>query len=250
MAAEGTSTARSTSRTPSVNGAAAGWPRKDGSHSGSGRRVMRVNGAAAGWPRKVMARLRMIRARAASMGPRPDGRGRQKALDAGRPWPAASMGPRPDGRGRIARPIMSGVWSHASMGPRPDGRGRRRQRRRQGRDHVASMGPRPDGRGRPVAPDCTSGAAGKCSRLSALRRPLQTFVSSMPADFFGLITVPRAPRARRPLPRPLAARSRRPHTTIDGLLPPVGSAAPIASILPGPVPCDGPVSTTSTRSSA
>ena len=112
------------SSTTGVNGAATGWPRKegaplifplgtlrqwgrdrmaaegglaDGSYQvlaasmgprpdGRGREIFcrvhgdhvsGVNGAATGWPRKEGARVQLITARLASMGPRPDGRGRR-----------------------------------------------------------------------------------------------------------------------------------------------------------------------------
>ena len=107
------------------------------------------NGAAAGWPRKAHASATTTAACPASMGPRPDGRGRRRYVEAARavaelqwgrgrmaaegpawaaapvPAPCASMGPRPDGRGRLNR-LHAAVSNldDASMGPRPDGRGR------------------------------------------------------------------------------------------------------------------------------
>ena len=65
-----------------------------------GRPLSSFNGAAAGWPRKALPLPNASCHSAASMGPRPDGRGRAP-LRSGR-WclPSASMGPRPDGRGR------------------------------------------------------------------------------------------------------------------------------------------------------
>ena len=114
--------------------------------------------------------------RVASMGPRPDGRGRKGVYELEWIYEKASMGPRPDGRGRRYLPPAPGVSRKASMGPRPDGRGRRTRRPRctippscvngaatgwprkdrrpaaRGRASLrASMGPRPDGRGRHVA---------------------------------------------------------------------------------------------------
>ena len=80
-----------------------------------------VNGAAAGWPRKACIALAggpdYI---TASMGPRPDGRGRVslRRIEACR-LATASMGPRPDGRGRIVQV----VWN-ASLIVRQWGRGR------------------------------------------------------------------------------------------------------------------------------
>ena len=185
-------------RTVRFNGAAAGWPRKVPRPTPSLRRRPSFNGAAAGWPRKVrfavipVARQALLQwgrgrmaaeggarggegnvAYRASMGPRPDGRGRWSARGgAARPL-LASMGPRPDGRGRCAACLSSFYFPCASMGPRPDGRGRlqrpqvgcatshrlqwgRGRMAAEGRRsalspfaHGASMGPRPDGRGRP-----------------------------------------------------------------------------------------------------
>ena len=63
-------------------------------------------------------------ANAASMGPRPCGRGRPLVRrDRDRP-PPASMGPRPCGRGRNAQRRALYNLRPASMGPRPCGRGR------------------------------------------------------------------------------------------------------------------------------
>ena len=59
-----------------VNGAAAGWPRKDITAAGGGAAQTSVNGAAAGWPRKAHAAVDLSDRLLASMGPRPDGRGR------------------------------------------------------------------------------------------------------------------------------------------------------------------------------
>ena len=178
-----------------VNGAAAGWPRKvlpiaealrpgwrqwgrgrmaaEGAGQGDlGAGVPRVNGAAAGWPRKGLIGRRRLAVFRASMGPRPDGRGRGAARIHGVYEYTASMGPRPDGRGRTSSVNFNSSAAAASMGPRPDGRGRSGTtggqtatlQRQWGRGRmaaeggtiarmnyippVASMGPRPDGRGR------------------------------------------------------------------------------------------------------
>ena len=65
----------------------------------------------------------------------------------------ASMGPRPDGRGRLLIPAGLGQPDGASMGPRPDGRGRDARRhaygiglwlRQWGRDRMAAEGTAPD----------------------------------------------------------------------------------------------------------
>ena len=53
MAAEGAANYFGLGILKSVNGAAAGWPRKAGSCVQRGWRAIRVNGAAAGWPRKA-----------------------------------------------------------------------------------------------------------------------------------------------------------------------------------------------------
>ena len=107
-----------------------------------------VNGAAAKRPRKGLCARARRPARPASMGPRPNGRG--KAAPAAHPTPylKASMGPRPNGRGKIdpateragqdlrqwgrGQTAAESVWRGvkeiagdlASMGPRPNGRGK------------------------------------------------------------------------------------------------------------------------------
>ena len=86
---------------------------------------MRVNGAAARRPRKAGGRRpRPAPGVPASMGPRPDGRGKLSLMPGVRGTPPASMGPRPDGRGKGQARIGQGPASLASMGPRPDGRGK------------------------------------------------------------------------------------------------------------------------------
>ena len=83
-----------------VNGAAAGWPRKVRIREDGHSEMDRVNGAAAGWPRKASVAWNRRRPSLASMGPRPDGRGRRHGLGLPLEVVEASMGPRPDGRGR------------------------------------------------------------------------------------------------------------------------------------------------------
>ena len=100
MAAEGWQTAPAAGPTACVNGAATGWPRKAGVRWEEAASIQSVNGAATGWPRKVCA------------------------VDEGLPHALASMGPRPDGRGRQPKGPGAGTGGLASMGPRPDGRGR------------------------------------------------------------------------------------------------------------------------------
>ena len=85
----------------SVNGAAAGWPRKAAPSSQPAPRWTGVNGAAAGWPRKALAwrvsLLEVLRVNGAAAGwPRKD----VGHADAATCRTVASMGPRPDGRGR------------------------------------------------------------------------------------------------------------------------------------------------------
>ena len=69
---------RPSSRAPPccVNGAATGWPRKVDSARKNARQRGRVNGAATGWPRKAVGQVYRPFDHVASMGPRPDGRGR------------------------------------------------------------------------------------------------------------------------------------------------------------------------------
>ena len=93
----------------------------------------------------------------------------------------ASMGPRPDGRGKGIKHLNPLYFVAASMGPRPDGRGKpypcglcmsacgvngaaaRRPRKvaplpeKDVGRVVASMGPRPDGRGKNVAGQVEAG---------------------------------------------------------------------------------------------
>ena len=92
-----------------------------------------------------------LRAKYASMGPRPCGRGRGCGACRRKGATSASMGPRPCGRGRFSPlpPHSSSVG--ASMGPRPCGRGRLASRLPRGGGQIASMGPRPCGRGRTVS---------------------------------------------------------------------------------------------------
>ena len=89
----------------------------------------RFNGAATSRPRKGPRPHDAQEAAAASMGPRPLGRGRPDRRPARRLKHAASMGPRPLGRGRGPAIRFHVAASAASMGPRPLGRGRRRRRR-------------------------------------------------------------------------------------------------------------------------
>ena len=109
------------------------------------------------------------KAEPASMGPRPDGRG--KTVDGkNQHLPVtASMGPRPDGRGKL--PLRYGMQHEvqASMGPRPDGRGKRQDgaapdahhRRQWGRGQTAAESRR----------QCPPGNALRRVNGAAARRP-------------------------------------------------------------------------------
>ena len=137
--------------------------------AGLSRRAGCVNGAAAGWPRKACRPHVPDAVRDnASMGPRPDGRGRSGYLilmifSLGRQW----------GRGRMAAEGALGATRPERPRGRQWGRGRmaaegyeaRRQRR--GRAHKASMGPRPDGRGRHGQARRGSGAPGRVNGAAA-----------------------------------------------------------------------------------
>ena len=125
MAAEGWCARCSLCRPPCVNGAATGWPRKACSAQNGLTRSSRQ------WGRDRMAaeggarRAELQRPHEASMGPRPDGRGRWRTGPDSSARPASVNGaatgwPR-KARTRGERP----PGARASMGPRPDGRGRR-----------------------------------------------------------------------------------------------------------------------------
>ena len=191
MAAEGGKGRLDRRRSPRrFNGAAAGWPRKGG-HANAGLR----GNAGLQWGRGRMAAeggeylgrrfgvllLQWGRGRMAAEGTSGTGRG-QEGGD-------ASMGPRPDGRGRSmtghGRTYASKCFNGAAAGwPRKVakqgpfaavppglqwGRGRMAAEgcgiRRGLRRHDASMGPRPDGRGRRICSSpspnalCFNGAA-------------------------------------------------------------------------------------------
>ena len=109
----------------------------------------------------------------ASMGPRPNGRGKINTDAADVLGGTASMGPRPNGRGKEVHhwtpPDMVACFNgaaakrprkgagpqrrparhpRASMGPRPNGRGKHVSRGTLSYASFASMGPRPNGRGK------------------------------------------------------------------------------------------------------
>ena len=97
MAAEGKGRRKGGVRIACFNGAAAGWPRKVSVRVARGLPYYSFNGAAAGWPRKVVGPERAPEIQSASMGPRPDGRGRQS-----RPSPLGPSLQLQWGRGRMA----------------------------------------------------------------------------------------------------------------------------------------------------
>lgn len=155
------------------------------------------------------------------------------------------------GRGQSA--AESGSQTPPSDGPPPfNGAAASRLRKKCG------------GRGPPplAALSSFNGAAAKRPRKDRRNRPPVRFqgpsahsgLGSPPCSVHPASPPPTAPppllaSRERPAPgAPCRARSRA-HTTNDGSLPPVGRAAPIVSMRPGPVPYDGPVSTTSMRSS-
>ena len=153
-----------TSSVTGVNGAATGWPRKVGRTRSTQTRATGVNGAATGWPRKVFIEFRDPDGIQRQWGrDRMAAEGRRHHQRAGRS--AASMGPRPDGRGRRRVPPRGRDRIPASMGPRPDGRGRIEGDASWGRrtrvNGAATRWPRKGGggggvgRGRP----CVNGAA-------------------------------------------------------------------------------------------
>ena len=158
--------------THGVNGAAAKRPRKAPSPRRRASRPTCVNGAAAKRPRKAVAfRANRLARGKASMGPRPNGRGKtQNSLGLlvvilrqwGRGQTAAERGStvaffraaneRQWGRGQTAAErrwrAASPLTRFASMGPRPNGRGKLERTPMPRQPQLASMGPRPNGRGK------------------------------------------------------------------------------------------------------
>ena len=133
------------------------------------RRGLSVNGAAAKRPRKGPRRYGALVPSHASMGPRPNGRGKEVlgdllAIAVGRQW----------GRGQTAAesPNATAGRQHApaSMGPRPNGRGKRDGDNAAVIDKNASMGPRPNGRGKGIAEEGMP-PAGSCVNGAAAKRP-------------------------------------------------------------------------------
>ena len=135
----------------SVNGAAAKRPRKATRPARRFSRSSGVNGAAAKRPRKEDAGAVVAPAKVV----RQWGRGQTAAESAemtpNRVGGAASMGPRPNGRGKRGAGAARPERKHASMGPRPNGRGKHQPLCGAGALNQASMGPRPNGRGKKIA---------------------------------------------------------------------------------------------------
>ena len=199
MAAEGRRQRERAGQPGRFNGAAAGWPRKDYDHSRP-----TAQGARLQWGRGRMAAeggrgARREREPVASMGPRPDGRGRRRAASR----PAASLTLQ-WGRGRMAaegralaifgvaplelqwgrgRMAAEGFACMCTLTPPTKlqwGRGRMAAEglsaRTNPRCRRASMGPRPDGRGRaravqgmPIGGARFNGAAAGWPRKADLR---------------------------------------------------------------------------------
>ena len=178
-----------------VNGAAARRPRKARRRTPSARYYCRVNGAAARRPRKDGARRGRVRDRGASMGPRPDGRGKVAAgggdgAGGSRVNGAAARRPRKGGLWRGGGRRTGCVNGAAARRPRKDsmpvaeweqvnkgvnGAAARRPRKAGGggliaRVRQASMGPRPDGRGKDDTPDLPD-MPGDSVNGAAARRP-------------------------------------------------------------------------------
>ena len=135
------------------------------------RRRPGVNGAAARRPRKVDHLDNNSRNNDASMGPRPDGRGKQKAR-------ALAIPPhlrRQWGRGQTAAESrMRAVCQQSPLRQRQWGRGQTAAESRRAERTVitcmASMGPRPDGRGK--RPPATPPDSASCRvNGAAARRP-------------------------------------------------------------------------------
>ena len=176
MAAEGRVVGLVVAALAGFNGAAAGWPRKDHGARRAHRQHDRFNGAAAGWPRKgkyaqICSSAQTGFNGAAAGWPRKEHAGNSKGYGAD-----ASMGPRPDGRGRPYNDAAAAVvntlqWGRGRMAAEGNRRARDKMTGRGlqwGRGRMAaegcllyvgapsfaaaSMGPRPDGRGRPRTP--------------------------------------------------------------------------------------------------
>ena len=145
---------RAVSPAPRVNGAAARRPRKARPRPPALASILRQWGrgqtAAESWRHQG----RPCQGLSASMGPRPDGRGKRLRLGGGRGRAIASMGPRPDGRGKLdARDGDPGG------GRRQWGRGQTAAERGRPRSPRASTSQRQWGRGQTAAERDRSGAA-------------------------------------------------------------------------------------------
>ena len=133
-------------RTSCVNGAAAEWPRNGSWPPGRSQWQSSVNGAAAEWPRNVFNWQPPRTAPAASMGPRPSGRGTEAPEGGSRLRCPASMGPRPSGRGTMGLDKIN-----APVGKRQWGRGRVAAERTRLADRYCTQAVRQWGRGRVAA---------------------------------------------------------------------------------------------------
>ena len=120
MAAEGPA-GRPASRPVSMRQWGRGRMAAEGGRSSTlqSTRTTSVNGAAAGWPRKVADPSALCDITGASMGPRPDGRGRTSARSSRR-----SASKRQWGRGRMAAEGWSAFTTPARRCRRQWGRGR------------------------------------------------------------------------------------------------------------------------------
>ena len=143
---------------PTFNGAATGWPRNVAPKRWPNSGASSFNGAATGWPRNGRPSLRTPTAYCSLQW----GRDRMAAERGGRagawPWPAASMGPRPDGRGTLDLCRRNCGFELLQWGRDRMAAERRSPRRHRQAPLHASMGPRPDGRGTATA--MTSSAKG------------------------------------------------------------------------------------------
>ena len=161
-----------------VNGAAAKRPRKAGQQGGGGGGRVGVNGAAAKRPRKDRLPSQRLHVAIASMGPRPNGRGKRACQAGGAPRHMRQWG-----RGQTAAESMRRGRRPVAASARQWGRG---QTAAESRRRTAGMGGRTWrqwGRGqtaaergrrsRGILPDlCVNGAAAKRPRKVQVRRRL------------------------------------------------------------------------------
>ena len=170
----------------SVNGAAARRPRKARVPPGQVAACRRQ------WGRgQTAAESGQTGRQVITFGERQWGRGQtaaERALHAAvrRPALHASMGPRPDGRGKAPQAVRQDCADQASMGPRPDGRGKGRVC-----DHDLIRHVRQWGRGQTAAESgrqsCAARTAGGSVNGAAARRPRKAslwrlLLSGLPAS--------------------------------------------------------------------